>query len=161
MSKAYVLPNVRVDDAVGRAECYQKDDLVLDAGVPYVRVHEHAWRSLKPSTSQRVIPLIGATLWAAQWSKWNGSEYAFPRYTDRVGCNCNSASAAFNKWIKQVAGSGNVNHGFAHSFRDRLRAVSAPIDMINQPGGSSFQSVGQGYGDGYSLKTMLAVTMHI
>ena len=41
------------------------------------------------------------------------------------------ASAALNKWIKQVAGSGNVIHGFRHSFRDRLRAVSAPRDMID------------------------------
>lgn len=33
-----------------------------------------------------------------------------------------------------MAGGGNVIHGFRHSFRDRLRAVSAPIDMIDQPG---------------------------
>jgi len=29
--------------------------------------------------------------------------------------------------------------------------VSAPIDMIDQLGGWSLQSVGQGYGDGYRL----------
>jgi integrase len=84
----------------------------------------------------------------------NGSDYAFPRYTDGVKCNSNSASAALNKWIKQVAGSGNVIHGFRHSFRDRLRAVLAPIDMIDQLGGWSLQSVGQGYGDGYSVRNL-------
>ena len=47
-----------------------------------------------------------------------------------------------------------VIHGFRHSFRDRLRAVSAPIDMIDQLGGWSLQSVGQGYGDGYQLSQM-------
>jgi integrase len=119
--------------------------------VPYVQVREHAWRPLKTSTSHRVIPLVGASLWAAQRIKQNGSDYAFPRYTDGVKCNSNSASAALNKWIKQIAGSGNVIHGFRHSFRDRLRAVSAPIDMIDQLGGWSLQSVGQGYGDGYSI----------
>ena len=36
-------------------------------------------------------------------------------------------------------------------FRDRLRAVEAPSDMIDQLGGWSLQSVGQGYGDGYSI----------
>ena len=52
------------------------------------------------------------------------------------------------------ARSGNVIHGFRHSFKDRLRAVSAPIDMIDQLGGWSLQSVGQGYGDGYQLLQM-------
>jgi len=137
---------MRLAEAVG----LHQDDLVLDTDVPYVQVCEHPWRSLKTSTSKRIIPLVGAALWAAQRIKHNGSEYCFPRYTDGCKCNSNSASAALNKWIKQVAGSGNVIHGFRHSFRDRLRAVSAPIDMIDQLGGWSLQSVGQGYGDGYS-----------
>ena len=42
-------------------------------------------------------------------------------------------------------------HGLRHTFRDRLRAVEAPSDMIDQLGGWSLQSVGQGYGDGYSI----------
>ena len=145
---------MRLAEAVG----LHQDDLVLDADMPYVQVREQAWRPLKTSTSHRVIPLVGASLWAAQRIKQNGSDYAFPRYTDGIKCNSNSASAALNKWIKQVVGSGNVIHGFRHSFRDRLRAVSAPIDMIDQLGGWSLQSVGQGYGDGYDpLK--LATTM--
>jgi len=139
---------MRLAEAVG----LHQDDLVLDADMPYVQVREQAWRPLKTSTSHRVIPLVGASLWAAQRIKQNGSDYAFPRYTDGIKCNSNSASAALNKWIKQVVGSGNVIHGFRHSFRDRLRAVSAPIDMIDQLGGWSLQSVGQGYGDGYDLK---------
>ena len=84
----------------------------------------------------------------AERIKQNGSAYAFPRYANGIKCNSNSASAALNKWIKQVAGISNVIHGFRHSFRDRLRAVSATIDMIDQLGGWSLQSVGQGYGNG-------------
>ena len=141
---------MRLAEAVG---LYQ-DDLVLDADVPHVQVREHPWRSLKTPTSRRMIPLVGASLWAAHRIKQNGSEYAFPRYTDGIKCNSNSASAALNKWIKQVAGSGNVIHGFRHSFRDRLRAMSAPIDMIDQLGGWTLQSVGQGYGNGYDLGSL-------
>ena len=48
--------------------------------------------------------------------------------------------------MKQVAGSDQFSHWFRHSFRDQLRAVSAPIDMIDQLGGWSLQSIGQGYG---------------
>ena len=45
-------------------------------------------------------------------------------------------------------------HGLRHTFRDRLRAVEAPLDMIDQLGGWSLQSVGQGYGDGYSIEKL-------
>ena len=122
--------------------------------MPYVQVREHPWRSLKTSTSHRVIPLIGASLWAAQRIKQNGSDYAFPRYTDGIKCNSNSASAALNKWIEQVAGSGNVIHGFRHSFRDRLRQAEAPIEVIDQLGGWSLRTVGQSYGNGHTLEIL-------
>jgi hypothetical protein len=39
-------------------------------------------------------------------------------------------------------------------FRDRLRAVEAPSDMIDQLGGWSLQPVGQCYGDGYSIEKL-------
>jgi rhodanese-related sulfurtransferase len=39
---------MRLAEAVGLPQ----DDLVLDADVPYVQVCEHAWRSLKTSSSQ-------------------------------------------------------------------------------------------------------------
>ena len=148
---------MRLAEATG----LHQDDIVLDADIPHVKVRTHTWRSLKTSTSQRVIPLVGASLWAAQRIKQNSSEYAFPRYTDDIKCNSNSASAALNKWIKQVAGTGNVIHGFRHSFRDRLRAVSAPIDMIDQLGGWSLQSVGQGYGNGYTIHSCYVVMLSL
>lgn len=44
-----------------------------------------------------------------------------------------------------------VIHGLRHGFRGRLRAVEAPVDMIDQLGGWSLRSIGQGYGDGYPL----------
>ena len=57
------------------------------------------------------------------------------------------------QWIKTIANNSAVVHGFRHSFRDRLRSVQAPTDMIDQLGGWSHKSVGQNYGDGYDLKT--------
>jgi len=51
-------------------------------------------------------------------------------------------------------------HGMRHAFRDRLRTVNAPMDMIDQLGGWSLQSVGQGYGDGYS-PAKLGATMSL
>ena len=42
-------------------------------------------------------------------------------------------------------------HGIRHAFRDRLRAVNAPVDLIDQLGGWSAKSVGQSYGSGFRI----------
>ena len=133
------------------------DDLVLDNEIPHVVIQPHSHRPLKTRSSERVIPLVGASLWAAQRIKQNaqGTEYCFPRYTNNERTNANSASAALNKWLKVVTGNKDyVIHGLRHSFRDRLRAVDAPIEMIDRLGGWSLKSVGQSYGDGYQLEQM-------
>jgi len=145
---------MRLSEATG----LHLDDLVLDSGVPHVIVQPHEWRSLKTTSSRRVIPLVGASLWAARVIKKHLSDGpCFPRYTSPDRCNSNSASAALNKWMQQLVGRDNVLHGFRHSFRDRLRAIEAPADLIDQVGGWSSQSVGQGYGDGYPLGVIASV----
>jgi integrase len=53
-----------------------------------------------------------------------------------------------------VAGSEATIHGLRHSFRDRLRAVETPVELIDQLGGWSIKTIGQGYGDGYNLKIL-------
>jgi integrase len=129
------------------------DDIKLDCEIPHIDLKPHAWRSLKTRGSQRQIPLVGASLWAARRVKANNktSPYAFPRYTSHKGTNANSASAAINKWLKPRVPEGCVVHSFRHSLRDRLRAVQCPSDMIDQIGGWTTTGIGQSYGDGYTL----------
>ena len=128
------------------------DDLVLDSVQPHVKLAPHPHRRLKAGASERTIPLVGCSLWAAKRIKENSSsKFCFSRYCTEDNCNSNSASAAINKWIKKVISSETVIHGLRHGFRDRLRAAEAPMDMIDQLGGWSLRTVGQGYGDGYPL----------
>ena len=47
-----------------------------------------------------------------------------------------------------------VIHGFRHAFRDRLRAVECSSDIIDQLGGWSLRSIGEGYGRGYDLDVL-------
>ena len=131
-------------------------DLKLEEDIPYIDLKPHPHRRLKTASSERKIPLVGMSLWAAKRLKQHSTGlYCFPRYTNPERCNSNSASAAINKWIKTVGGSSDVIHGLRHSFRDRLRAVEAPTDMIDQLGGWALKSVGQGYGDGYDLELLV------
>jgi len=132
------------------------DDLCLDEETPYINLKPHTHRRLKTASSERKIPLVGMSLWAAKRLREHSTGlYCFPRYTNSERCNSNSASAAINKWIKTVGGSNDVIHGLRHSFRDRLRAVEAPTDMIDQLGGWALKSVGQGYGDGYDFELLV------
>ena len=129
------------------------DDIKLDEDIPYVDIKPHPWRSLKTKGSQRQVPLVGASLWAAQRIKANASScFAFPRYTDNTRCNANSASNALNKWLHANFRNDIVIHGFRHAMRDRLRAVSCPSEMIDQIGGWSSGKVGEGYGEGFRIE---------
>jgi len=139
---------MRLSEAAGLS----KGDVYLDEEVPYVDIKPHSWRRLKTAGSQRKVPLVGISLWAARQAyAASNSPFLFPRYCDEKECHSNSASAALNKWLKQVAGPDYVIHSFRHSMRDRLRAVACPSDMIDQIGGWSSGQVGEGYGEGYSL----------
>ena len=129
------------------------NDIILDEDIPYINLTPHRWRGLKTKGSQRRIPMIGASLWAAQRIKANPHHnFAFPRYNTTSATNANSASAAINKWLKPRVPAGCVIHSFRHSLRDRLRAVQCPSDMIDQIGGWMTAGVGQAYCEGYSLK---------
>ena len=143
---------MRLSEALGLS----KDDINLNTNLPHVKLIPHKWRRLKTRNSERCIPLIGASLWASKkiLEHQNNSVYAFPRYTSVDNCNANSASAALNKWLKSKLTNDYVVHGFRHSFRDRLRAVECPSEIIDQLGGWSLRSVGQGYGKGYELSVL-------
>ena len=143
---------MRLSEALGLS----KDDINLNSNLPHVKLIPHKWRRLKTRNSERCIPLIGASLWASKriLENNNDSIYGFPRYTSVDNCNANSASAALNKWLKSKLTNDYVVHGLRHSFRDRLRAIECPSEIIDQLGGWSLRSIGQGYGKGYELSVL-------
>ena len=130
------------------------EDIRLDTEIPYINLCEHAWRTLKTSSSQRKIPLVGASLWAAMRIKEQNTDFAVPKYCNEQKCNSNSASAALNKWLKPRVPDHCVIHSFRHSLRDRLRAVECPADIIDAIGGWTTEGVGQSYGKGYDLNVL-------
>ena len=142
---------MRLSEATGLAN----GDIVLGVDLPHINVRPHPWRRLKTKGSERLVPLVGASLWAAKRLQQHDSAYAFPRYCDGQTCNANSASAALNKWMKTIIGGDYVVHGLRHSLRDRLRAVECPSDIIDQIGGWTTTGIGHAYGKGYSVEILL------
>ena len=149
---------MRLSEAAGLA----KEDICLEHEVPHINLKPHPWRRLKTQQSERQIPLVSAALWAAQRlvAKEEG-QWCFPRYTNAEGCNGNSASAALNKWLKVHFGRESLVHGFRHAFRDRLRAVNCPTEMIDQLGGWSAHNVGGRYGFGFNLLSQAEFLSHL
>ena len=56
---------MRLAEAVG----FLSDDINLDDCNPHIKLQEHPWRSLKTISSIREVPLVGASLWAAERKK--------------------------------------------------------------------------------------------
>ena len=132
-----------------------KADIQLDHEIPHVSLKLHAWRQLKTENSERVIPLVGTSLWAARGIlECIDTEFAFPRFTNAVRCNSNSASATLNKWMKPLVPHRCVIHSFWHSLRDRLRAVETPSEIADVLGGWTSKSISQSYGKGYDLPVL-------
>ena len=138
---------MRLAEAAGLAI----NDIYLDEELPHVSIRTHSWRRLKTRSSERVVPLVGASLWAAKRLHQSGGAFAFPRYCNEVSCNANSASNGLNKWLHQTMPKQLVIHSFRHSLRDRLRAVECPTEIVDAIGGWQVASVGQKYGNGYPL----------
>ena len=108
---------MRLSEALG----LKIEDIKLNEEIPHINVIPNSARKLKTKSSTRQIPLVGASLWAANQISLNvKNEFAFPHYTNKEYCHTNSASATLNKWLKKRAPKQCVIHSFRHSMRDRL-----------------------------------------
>jgi integrase len=131
-------------------------DLKPYEDIPQVQFIEHSWRGLKNRGSVRTVPLVGASLWAAQRiqeAAVSGQVFAFPRYTNDARCNGNGASATVGKWMR-TAGLDHSAHDLRHTMADRLRAIQCPDEIRHAIGGWTTRGMAAKYGNGYGLEVM-------
>ena len=125
----------------------------IDLENDLIHIRPNSARRLKNKTSERVVPLVGYAMLAMKEALIQANEeWLFPQYIKAGHCYATHASNAVNKWLKMDFG-GLTAHCLRHTFRDRLRAVECPTDMIDQIGGwSSVNSAGSSYGHGFNLE---------
>jgi integrase len=113
-----------------------------------IHIRPNSARRLKNKTSERVLQLVGYARTAmVQAMSQADDDWLFPQYIKAGHCYATHASNAVNKWLKKDFGGLTV-HCLRHTFRDRLRAIECPTDVIDQIGGWSRKGVGESYGRG-------------
>jgi integrase len=124
----------------------------IDLEKDLIHIRPNYARRLKNKTSERALPLVGyAKLAMEQALSQADDEWLFPPYIKSGHCYATHASNAVNKWLKQDFGVLTA-HSLRHTFRDRMRVVECPIDMIDQIGGwKSVTSIGNSYGRGFTM----------
>lgn len=120
--------------------------IVLDAAIPHIRIQPEG-RLLKTDQSEREIPLVGMALDAMRRHP-NG----FPRYFDK-GSNLSATLMKYFKAHNLLPSEKHSIYSFRHSFKDRLKSVEAPEELIDEMMGHT--TAKPKYGDGYGLKLKL------
>ena len=67
---------MRLSEAVG----LHVEDILINQSVLFIDLKPHPWHPLKTAGSQRQIPLIVSSYWAARRLKQINEKYAFPKY---------------------------------------------------------------------------------
>jgi integrase len=136
---------------------YAYSELDLDKRNPFTKLYirPNSARRLKNKTSERVVPLVGYAKLATEQALIKADDqWLFPQYIKSGHCYATHASNAVNKWLKKDF-VGLTAHCLRHTFRDRMRAVECPSDMIDQIGGwRSVSGIGARYGQGYNLEQL-------
>jgi integrase len=129
----------------------------IDLENDLIHIRPNSARRLKTRNSQRKLPLVGYAKLVMEKALTNSDDqYLFPRYIREGKCYATHASNSLNKWLKKDF-DGLTAHCLRHTFRDRLRAVECPLDLIDQIGGwKSVSSIGNSYGQGYSFDKVKA-----
>ncbi|MBN8960535.1 MAG: hypothetical protein J0H71_05340 [Rhizobiales bacterium] len=117
--------------------------IVLDAEIPHIKIRPTG-RLLKNEVSERDIPLVGMALDAMK-----RHPAGFPRYRDR-GSQLSAVLMKHFKAHKLLPSDEHSIYSLRHSFKDRLKAVLAPEELIDETMGHAIDK--PKYGDGYGLQ---------
>ena len=138
---------------IGEIAGLRIQDLHLKDETPHIEISTYAGRTLKTANSVRRVPLVQVGVTSIERLMKNGQTglTLFPSYANGEDVNNNNASAAVNKYLKTLSINKTI-HSARHAMRDLLRAADIPFDYAFEIGGWGSQSIGDKYGDGYSMR---------
>ena len=122
------------------------EDIFLDQEIPYIWIREREGYELKTQHSERKIPLVGTALEGFR---------LFPKGFKNLG-NAETFSNTVNKYLTENNLRPTRKHSaysLRHTFKDRLRDIEAPEEIIDDLMGH--KKSGPKYGRGHKLETKL------
>ncbi len=144
-----LLTGARLSEICGLRRC----DVMLEDSIPNFHLVEYKNRRLKNKQSKRYVPLVPLALDAIKKQlESHNSKVAFPTYCDGSDVFSDKASAALAGFIKRLGIKDKTTHHARHTMRDLLRHADVPPHIQDAIGGWGTTSIGESYGDGYSLK---------
>jgi integrase len=143
-----VLLGGRISEIAG----LRMSDVFLEEAIPFLRIVDHPGRSLKTSSSNRDVPLVGAALTAVRsiTNSISSEDYLLPRYGQRK-TGGEMLSADFNLKSKSLDPK-ITSHSFRHLLKDLLREAGAPEGLANEIQGHATEGHAAKYGRGYSMR---------
>jgi integrase len=120
----------------------RSQDIVLNSDIPFIWIQPYENHALKTPHSHRKIPLVGASLYA-----FKKLPLGFSRYR-----SADVASSAINKFLRENELKPSPSHtlySLRHTFKDRLRDIQAPEEIIDELMGHKTR--GPKYGRGHLL----------
>ena len=129
----------RESELIGLTE----EDIILDDPIPYIWIRARENKALKTLTSERKIPLVGASLYAFQQLPSGFNHYR----------TADTASTTINKYFRENDIKPTPAHSLyslRHTFKDRLRDAGAPGEVIDELMGH--KKSGPKYGRGHMLE---------
>lgn len=118
------------------------EDIFLDGDMPHIWIRPYEGHSLKAKSSERIIPLVGASLFA----------FENVRHGFNKSKNPDSTTTAINKFLKQhslVPSDKHSLYSLRHTFKDRLRDSTKDAELRDELMGHSNKR--PHYGRGYKL----------
>jgi integrase len=143
----------RIGEVVG----LKVQDIVLDGSAPHVIFRPYPERSLKTKASERIVPLVGLSLWSARQAvkKAGNGEWLFARYaaTGREA-KATVAAAAVKKWLNKALCIDKGTHSFRHTLKDKMLAADLPDAVQDAIGGWGKWTPKRGYGNGFTVEKL-------
>ena len=103
----------------------RKEDIFLHDPIPHIWIRAQKKRALKTLTSERKIPLVGASLFAFKQLPTGFTHYR----------NADTASTTINKYLRENNLKPTPSHSLyslRHTFKDRLRDAETPEEIIDE-----------------------------
>ncbi|MGS2723957.1 tyrosine-type recombinase/integrase [Porticoccus sp. GXU_MW_L64] len=120
----------------------RQEDIILDKDIPHIWIRPYEGYTLKTKNSERIIPLVGASLYAFRRMR-NGFDKSK---------NPDSTNTAINKFLKRHDLVPTIEHSLyslRHTFKDRLRDITKDAELRDELMGHSNKR--PDYGRGYKL----------